>query len=243
MINTIKIYLVEDMAISRASLESMLLFNDYEISGSTAKAETAWHELQKNQTDLVLIDINLAGEKNGIWLAQQIREYLNIPIVYLTAYGDQQTLKEVLATKPNGYLMKPYQEPTLLTTITIALNNFLENQKETILSESGAALNEFIFIKDKYMRIKLLTKDIQFIKSEGNYLEIKLENKTHVIRSKLSEFKKLLPPKTFLQTHQRYVINITKIKIIGKDFLDINNNEIPISLKYKESIEKALSFF
>lgn len=242
MTNTINIYIVEDMAISRASLESMLLLNKYEISGSTAKAETAWKELQKNQTDLVLIDINLAGEKNGIWLAQQIRKYLNIPIVYLTAYGDQQTLKEVLETKPNGYLMKPYQEPTLLTTITIALNKFLENQKGSISSASGTTFNKVIFIKDKFMRVKLLIEDIQFIKSEGNYLEIKLANKTHVIRGKLSEFKKLLPANIFLQTHQRYVINLTKISIIGKDFLNINNDDIPISLKYKQAIEQALSF-
>jgi DNA-binding LytR/AlgR family response regulator len=242
MSNIINIYIVEDMAISRASLESMLLLNEYEISGSTAKAEIAWQELQKKQADLVLIDINLAGDKNGIWLAKQIRQFLNIPIVYLTAYGDQETLKKVLETKPNGYLMKPYQEPTLLTTITIALSNFLENQKGSISSASGTTLNNFIFIKDKYMRVKLLIQDIQFIKSEGNYLEIKLENKTHVIRSKLSEFKKLLPSTVFLQTHQRYLINKTKIKIIGKDFLTINNVDIPISSKYKKSLEKELSF-
>ena len=241
--STINIYIVEDMAISRASLESMLLLNDYEISGSTAKAENAWIELQKNQTDLVLIDINLAGEKNGIWLAQQIRAYLNIPIIYLTAYGDQKTLKEVLETKPNGYLMKPYQEATLLATITIALTNFLADQKGSISSASGTALNKFIFIKDKFMRVKLQIEDIQFIKSEGNYLEIKLLDKTHVVRSKLSDFKKLLPDTIFIQTHQRYVVNLTKINSIGKDFLTIDNHDIPISSKYKDHIEKEISFY
>lgn len=224
------------------SLEAMLLENEYEVSGSAAKAEIAWEELQKTPTDLILLDINLAGQKNGIWLAQQVRKQLNIPIIYLTAFGDQQTLKEVLDTKPNGYLMKPYQEPTLLTTINITLNNFLANQKEAISSESGIVLDDFIFIKDKFMRVKLEIKEIQFIKSEGNYLEIKLENKTHVVRSKLSEFVKLLPSKIFLQSHQRYVVNLTKINSIGKDFFNINNTDIPISLKYKQSIEKALSF-
>ena len=118
------IYIVEDVAISRMSLETMLLENEYEVVGSAASAETAWKEIQSLPVDLILLDINLSGEKNGVWLAQQIRKNLNISIVYLTAFGDQQTLKEVLETKPNGYLMKPYQEPTLLTTIDIALLNF-----------------------------------------------------------------------------------------------------------------------
>ncbi|WP_298779891.1 LytTR family DNA-binding domain-containing protein [uncultured Polaribacter sp.] len=242
MLKPLKVFIVEDMAISRASLESILISNNYEISGSVAKAEIAWEELLENKTDLVLIDINLAGQKNGIWLGQKIRQHLKLPIIYLTAYGDQKTLKEVLETKPNGYLMKPYQEPTLLTTINIAITNFLAQKEEEKQPHLEDEIKSFLFIKDKFMRIKLELKDILFIKSEGNYLEISLENKTHVVRSKLSEFKKLLPTTVFLQTHQRYVINITKIKVIGKDFLTINNTDIPISSKYKKSIEKALSF-
>lgn len=243
MLKPLKVFIVEDMAISRASLESILTSNGFVISGSVAKAEIAWEKLQESKTDLVLIDINLAGQKNGIWLGQQIRQNLKLPIIYLTAYGDQKTLKEVLATKPNGYLMKPYQEPTLLTTINIALTNFFEQKEEKKQPNLESEIKNFLFIKDRFMRVKLEIKEILFIKSDGNYLEINLENKTHVVRSKLSEFLKLLPNTIFLQTHQRYVINVTKIKIIGKDFLSIKNNDIPISLKYKKTIEKALSFF
>lgn len=238
MNNAIKIYIVEDMAISRASLEAMLLENEYLVVGSSAKAETAWEELQTTAVDLILLDINLAGNKNGIWLAQQVRQSLNIPIVYLTAYGDQKTLSEVIETKPNGYLMKPYQEPTLITTITIALQNFLDNQKGSITSESGTSFKNVVYIKDRYFRVKLQIEDICFIKSEGNYLELKLATRTHVIRSKLSEFQKLLQPEIFFQTHQRYIININKIDAIGKDFLTINTIDIPISTKYKMKIEE-----
>lgn len=240
MSNPIKVYIVEDMAIARASLETMLLENNYALSGSTAKAETAWEELQTRETDLILIDINLAGDQNGIWLAQLIRKHFNISIIYLTAYGDQQTLKEVLKTKPDGFLMKPYQEATLLTTIAIALSNFTEKQIETNPSSSSNSINDFIFIKDSLIRIKLNVNDIYFIKSEGNYLEIILKNKTHVVRSKLSEFKNLLPEDIFFQNHQRYIINITNINQLGKDFININNQDIPLSSKYKKAIENAI---
>ncbi len=240
MSNTVSIYIVEDIAISRASLETMLLSNAYEVSGSTAKAETAWEELQHSKADLLLLDINLAGEKNGVWLAQKVRKYLNMPIVYLTAYGDQKTLKEVLETKPNGYLMKPYQEPTLLTTITIALTNFLENETNTVNTDSAIITDDSIFIKDRLMKIKLNIKNIEFVKSDGNYLEIRLANKTHIVRSKLSDFKQYLPDHLFFQSHQRYLINISKIDAIGKDYIQVNQQDIPLSTKYKKNIETAL---
>ena len=235
------IYIVEDIAISRMSLETMLQKNGYEVSGSAAKAEIAWQEIQESSTDLILLDINLAGEKNGVWLAQQIRKHLNIPIVYLTAFGDQQTLKEVLETKPNGYLMKPYQEPTLLTTINIALHNFSVAQKELVSSEEQTMPNDFIFIKDKYMKVKINVNDIYYVKSEGNYIEIRLEEKIYVVRNKLLEFKKELPNSLFFQSHQRYLINIDKISVLKKDVVLIKDHKIPLSLKYKFAIEKALS--
>ena len=236
-----KIYIVEDIAISRMSLETMLQENKYEVSGSAAKAEIAWDEIQKTCPDLILLDINLAGEKNGVWLAQQVRKQLNIPIIYLTAFGDQQTLKEVLDTKPNGYLMKPYQEPTLLTTIDIALDNFSESQKEMVSSEEQSMRNDFIFIKEKHTKVKIYINDIYYIKSEGNYLEIKLKEKTYVVRNKLLEFKKELPSNLFFQSHQRYLVNINKVDILKKDIVVMKNQEIPLSLKYKRTIEAVLS--
>lgn len=239
--NQIKVFIVEDMAISRISLETMLENNNYQVVGSAAKAENAWVKLQNVTTDILLLDINLAGEENGIWLAKKVRQHLNIPIIYLTAYGDQKTLKEVVDTKPNGYLMKPYQEPTLITTITIAIQNFLATQKNAVTSESGTNLNDIIYIKDRYIKVKLNLNDIFFVKSEGNYLEIHLQSKTHVIRGKLSEFKKLLPAKKFYQTHQRFIININTVDLIGKDFVSINGVDIPISLKYRNDINLLIT--
>lgn len=237
----IKVYIVEDVAITRMSLETMLLENNYHVVGSSADAETAWKQLQTLSPDLILLDINLAGEKTGVWLAKKIRANQNISIVYLTAFSDQQTLKEVLNTKPDGYLMKPYQETTLLTTITIALTNFLERQKKTLLSDATDVTARIIYIKDRNIRVKLTIDDICFVKSDGNYLEIKLENKTYVVRNKLSEFLKQLPSNEFFQCHRRYIINIKKIDLLGKDFITILKFNIPTSIKYRISIEKSLS--
>lgn len=239
--NKTRVYVVEDMAIPRMSLEEMLLNNGFELSGSSATAEGALKDLEEISTDLILLDINLAGQKNGNWLAQHIRKNFEIPIIFLTAYSDQQTLKEVMAVKPNGYLMKPYQEPVLLTTIQIAIENFKESVQQNGLSTNDKEVHNYIFIKDSFKKVKLSFNDICYIKSDGNYLEVMLENKKHVIRNKLLDFKEQLPKQHFLQCHQRYLVNIYKIEAIGKNHLELNKETIPVSSRYKADIEKALT--
>jgi len=220
------IFIVEDNGINRISLEALLEENNFEILGSFSNAEEAWESLKKNLPEIVLIDINLAGEKDGIWLAKKIRKNLDLPFIYLTAYGDQKTINRLKSTSPNGYLMKPYNEPTLLTTINIATENFSNKNKQNSL-----------YIKENYVRIRLVINEILYIKSEGNYIEIFLKNKKHVVRYRLTDFHKKIPQNDFVQIHRRYIINRNKVDYLKNDFIFINKNKIPISKTYKKNIE------
>lgn len=225
------VFIVEDNALNRITLETILEDHHYNIVGSYANAEEAWEVLKNTNVDVVLIDINLAGDKDGIWLGRKIRKYNNTAFVYLTAYGDNETIHKVKKTNPSGYLMKPYNEPTLITTIDIAISNF-SNYKEISAS---------IYIKDSSIRVKLNLDDIHYIQSDGNYLHIFLEHKTHLVRARLVDFLKQLPDTIFVQVHQRYAINKSKVDLIGNGFVVIGKDEIPVSKRYKTIVEKALS--
>jgi DNA-binding LytR/AlgR family response regulator len=227
------VFIIEDNGLNRISLETILEDNNYKIVGSYANAEEAWEVLKNTKVNIVLIDINLAGDKDGIWLGGKIRKYHNMAFIYLTAYGDKETIDKVKKTKPNGYLMKPYNEPTLLTTIDIAINNFT-NYKEISTS---------IYIKDNYVRVKLTLEEINYIQSDGNYLHVFLDNKKHMIRAKLTDFLKQLPDTLFVQVHQRYVINFSKVDLIGNGFVIISKEEIPVSKRYKTTVEKLFTSF
>ena len=228
------VFIVEDNALNRISLETILEDHNYNIVGSYANAEEAWETLKNiTNVDIVLIDINLAGDKDGIWLGSKIRKHNNIAFVYLTAYGDNETISKIKKTTPNGYLMKPYNEPTLLTTINIAINNFV-NYKEI-----GAS----IYIKDSSIRIKLNLDDINYIQSDGNYLHIFLDDKQHLVRAKLTDFLDRLPHTIFTQVHQRYAVNISKIHLIGNGFVMLGKEEIPVSRRFRATIEKLVNSF
>src|SRR6516164_3641225 len=96
----------------------------YRIVAATASGSDALHYLQQETTflpDLILIDISLPGDLDGIDVANVVRGRWLMPIVYLTARADEQTLARAKATNPDGYVIKPYQELQLRATIEVAL--------------------------------------------------------------------------------------------------------------------------
>ena len=87
-----------------------------------SSGEEAINEAALTFPNIVLMDIVLKGEMNGVEAARQIREKFDIPIIYLTAYSDDEMLERAKETKPYGYLVKPFEEGELLASIQIALS-------------------------------------------------------------------------------------------------------------------------
>jgi signal transduction histidine kinase len=117
----IKILIVEDEGVLAKGLENRLKKLDYEAVGIASTGEEAIRQAQAKLPDLVLMDIKLKGEMDGIAAAQRIREHQDIPVIYLTAYNDRETLQRAKITEPYGYISKPVQERELHCNIEIAL--------------------------------------------------------------------------------------------------------------------------
>ena len=117
-----KILIVEDESIIAEDISDSLISLGYRITGMVYSGEEAIEAAAKCRPDLVLMDVNLQGEIDGITAAAEIRSRFQIPVVYLTAYADENTLRRVNATKPFGYIVKPFEEKSLHTTIQLALH-------------------------------------------------------------------------------------------------------------------------
>jgi diguanylate cyclase (GGDEF) domain len=117
-----KILIVEDESIIAEDISDSLISLGYGISGMVYSGEEAIEAAAKFRPDLILMDVNLQGEMDGITAAAEIRSRFQIPVVYLTAYTDENTLRRVNATKPFGYIVKPFEEKNLHTTIQLALH-------------------------------------------------------------------------------------------------------------------------
>ncbi|HZV12507.1 MAG TPA: response regulator, partial [Candidatus Kapabacteria bacterium] len=124
-----KILVVEDEGIVAKDIQSRLKRLGYDVPATAATGEEAIKQADLIHPDVVLMDIMIQGDMDGIETAGKIIERLHIPIIYVTAYSDDNTLKRARMTGPFGYLLKPFAERELYTTIEMALYKHSVDQK------------------------------------------------------------------------------------------------------------------
>ncbi len=247
----IRILIVEDNVIIADDMQSMLEEIGYEIVDNVIVYEQAEEVLKTQQVDLVLIDIILASDKTGIDLGKHIRENYDIPFIFVTSNSDRATVENAKTVKPNGYLVKPFEQQDLYTSIEIALSNFTygagENKGGTNhptqddVPMSNSVLKDSIFVKKQHLYYRIQFGDIQFIKADNVYLEVNTVDKKFLVRSPLKDYLEKLPKNKFYRAHKSYIVNVDHIDAINSKDIMINNNLIPISKDFKEFIISAMN--
>ncbi|MEG3223943.1 MAG: histidine kinase [Methanobacteriales archaeon Met13] len=127
----VRILVVEDERITGEDIKRGLKKAGYDVPAIVASGEDAVQKAEKFQPDLVIMDIKLDGEMDGIEAAEKIKSKLDIPVIYLTAYSDETTLQRAKVTQPSGFILKepfgflhkPFEDRELHTAIDITLNN------------------------------------------------------------------------------------------------------------------------
>ncbi|MBN8588731.1 MAG: response regulator [Rhodothermia bacterium] len=244
-----RILIVEDEFITLDMLRDVLESAGYEISGDAMRAEEAIEILERFETDIAVLDINLKGGKNGIWLAEQIRKHYHIPFIFLTANSDSTTVERASNTNPYGYLVKPFTKADVFTAIEVALKN---HQKEVNPLEITAydksihgtlLISQHFFIKDNTSYKKIKISDITYIQSFKNYLELYLTSGRILVRTTLQKMLEMLPSESFKQVHRSFIVNIRFVEEINPNSISIGEHHIPISKSYREAFIEQFKFF
>ena len=125
----IRVLIVEDEPLIAEDIAQGLEKNEFLVSAVVYSKEDAMEQLNINLPDMVLLDINLSGEMSGIEIAEKINTQYNIPFIFITSYSDKQTLEKAKFTEPSGYIVKPFNEASLYSTLEIALYNNAQKNK------------------------------------------------------------------------------------------------------------------
>jgi DNA-binding LytR/AlgR family response regulator len=249
MEKNVRILIVEDEFVTLDLLRDYLEESGYEVSGDAMSADEAIAILEKGETDFAMLDINIKGDKDGIWLAEQIQKKYKIPFIFLSAFSDSPTVKAASRTNPLAYLVKPFTKEDIFTTLEVALNNYNTQQTGLRLSdaqpkiEAEVHIDEAIFVKDNLVFKKVFIKDIMYVQAYKNYLELHFANSRQIIRSTLTDFQKILPKDHFIQTHRSFIVNMSFMDKIGGDFVTIGTTNIPVSRGFKDDVLKRLKFY
>ena len=125
-----RILIVEDEHIVAMGIKRMLKSLGYTVTGVASSGEDAISKAESTFPDVVLMDIMLKGDMDGVEAAREIKEKFDIPVVYLTAYSDNKILERAKTTEPLGYIIKPFDEKDLYSNIEVALHRYRKEKEK-----------------------------------------------------------------------------------------------------------------
>ena len=246
----INVLVVEDESIVSKDIQHSLKKLGYNIVGASATGEKAIELASSERPDVVLMDIMLKGEMNGIEAADRIKKDLSIPIIFLTAYADELTLSKAKVTQPYGYILKPFKEIDLHTTIEMAIYKHSKEQevikeRDLLYSiiENKEKNKEHIFVKSNSKLVKLKTTDVFYIEALKDYVVIHTNDKRYTIHSTMKDIEQKMGNEEFLRVHRSYIIRLDKIATIEQPNLTLENVDklIPIGGSYKDFLIKKIN--
>ncbi|MGJ3236880.1 LytR/AlgR family response regulator transcription factor [Marivirga sp.] len=239
-----KILIVEDEMLIGANISLQLNELGYEVTGIIPRGEEALQHIDENTPDIILLDINLKGELDGIETALEMQKKHNIPIIYLTANTDEAHFNRAKETKPYGFISKPFKKLDLQRTIELTINQLdskIRNNTDTeAQNNSSFILSDCIFVRHLNSMVKVDIKDILYIEAERNYCRIFSNSKEYLVVMSLKEMDEKLPAKHFLRTHRSYIINLSQIKEIAATHVVIGNKALPVTKAQREELLKRI---
>jgi len=250
----LKILIIEDDLMMGQGLEEQLLDFGYAITDNVANSQDALLAFRRRLPDLVICDIELKKSKlDGIELAAAFNKIEKVPIIFLTSFGDTETVDRAKRVNPAYYLIKPCTSLQLQVAIDFALENFMtKNTAEIIHSLKTQkappcllySSSNFFFVKDKNKYVRVEIADIVLVEALSYNVKIITDDYSVVLTANLSSFSKQVENKSLVRVHRSHIININKLVSFdaGRAFLRYKNGlkEVSIGGTYREAFQKTL---
>lgn len=246
---SVNILVTEDESIVRKDIERSLKKLGYNVVGSADTGEKAIELAAELKPDLALMDIMLKGDMTGIEAADSIKKNIDIPIIFLTAYADESTLAKAKVTEPHGYILKPFKEIDIHTSIEMAMHKHKKERELRIESDllKSMAMHkddaDYLFVKHNSSLVRLDINDVLYVEALKDYVMIHTSEEDYTIHSTMKDIERKLPEKHFQRVHRSYIVNMDKIKAIASNGLVLEGVEKPISVggSFKDQIGKRIN--
>ena len=243
------ILVVEDESIVAKDIQVCLRKLGYNVIGICSTGESAVEKALDERPDLIMMDIMLKGEMSGIQAAAAIRKDHDIPVIFLTAYTDRDTVDKAKETEPYGYIIKPFKEIDIQTAIEIAL--YKHSKEKVVKQERDFYYSlvekqdsmDMIFVKANQRLVKIKYEDIYFIEALKDYVVINTLERRYTIHSTMKDIESKMPEKQFVRVHRSFIIRIDKIKEIDHSNVIMDNDKkiIPVGGSYKDLLQERIN--
>ena len=244
----VKILIVEDEPILAMELSDSLEDEGYDVVGTANNGRKALDLFKRQPVDLLLCDITIKGDWDGIQTVQHLTAERPVPVIYLTALTDRETLDRAKQTYPAAYVNKPYQLNSLRTAIELAINNFsarttaapvnqtisAPTDRDLLGRESILQINDYLFIKQNYQFVKVNLNDLLYLEADNIYTTLFTTGRKYVLRLTLSGILERINQPELVRIHRSYAVNINKVESFNEAEVSIGPQLIPLSRSYKD---------
>ena len=196
----VRVYIVEDEPLIVATIETALKKSGYTVGGDSDNAADALREIRLFLPDLVFID----------------------PYFYLTSQTDPHTLQRVKNTNPLGYIVKPFTEAGLRSSVEVGWNNYRKSEPEYVVFTSDG------------IRHRLNQEQVIYLKAFDNYCYVFTETDQYLVPKTLKYLSSKLNPERFCKIHRSYWVNISHISSVGNTAVWLGETEVPLAHNFKE---------
>ena len=252
------ILLVEDEAILALDLKAKLQHEGYRVVGTAATGQRALELFARERVDLVLCDIHLKGEIDGIETGHRLLAERAVPLIYLTAFSDRATLERASQTGPAAYLIKPANIAQIRIAIDLAISNIArlvtpppaappigevsartdrDLNRDTILR-----IENQVFVKSNQQFVRINLADVLYLEAEDIYTTLVTPQKKYVLRLSLAQVLERINYVWFVRVHRSYAVNIEQVEAFNEQEITIGPTLIPLGRSYRETFINRFSF-
>jgi DNA-binding LytR/AlgR family response regulator len=245
MTDPFNILIVEDEELFANKIEMQVEKLGHTIIGIVNNSESALKLVDIHHVDLILMDIFIDGQYDGIELAEMIQVKKDIAVLFITSQHDEMSFKRATRSGPVGFLLKPFSDMQLQRSIELALSQIEPSEiEEQSASDISNIKQDCFFIKKKQKISKVNYSDIFYIKSDGRYCRLHTEQEMYLIRKSMKDLKLRLPNEMFVQCHRSYLVNLAKVKSVDleNDYVILQEMKIPLARREKDNLLGRLDY-
>ena len=248
------VLIVEDEALVALDLSQGLRKEGYHIVGTADNADDAKELFLQNEVDIILMDVKIMGEKDGIDTATELLRLKQVPIIYLTAFTDATTISRIKSTFPAAFLSKPYNITNVRIAIDLAINNLAiarqpAGEGKVVAMDKSASkqdvvlqMDDVLFVKFNYRFIKVRISELLYVEADNNYINLVTNTRKIALRLSLNQWLDKVNHKSIVRIHRSYAVNMDSIHSFSDQSVFIDKMELPLGKNYRECFFRHFDF-
>ncbi|SHJ48438.1 two component transcriptional regulator, LytTR family [Reichenbachiella agariperforans] len=230
--------IVEDQPIIADDIAIYLEQMGHEVVGICDSADQALAVLDQKEVSLVLLDIKIKGDKDGIQLAQLIRQKRAVPFIFISSLYDKTTITRAKNASPSGYIVKPFKDEDIQVAVDMALAKV---QIEPVSKPNTEQLN--LFVRNNNAIVPLDFNQVIYVEASDNYSIFYTEEDKYVVSQTLKNVEDILGDQGYCRIHKTFLVNLRKIDRIEHSVVFVNGSPLPIGKVYRKPFMDRLTVF